>query len=60
MNINTLPIKSTKWQCGFCSGGNHDRCVRAVVNQGSILRCACKADHSVEARCLECGNINPD
>jgi hypothetical protein len=48
-----------KWQCGFCGSGAHDRCIVGVLNQGSVLRCACKA-HPASSRCLECGNTNPE
>lgn len=61
MSETSLPqtARKSKWVCGFCGNGNHERCVAGIANLGSVLRCACKV-HPPVIRCLECGNTNPD
>lgn len=67
-------IKTGLWRCGFCASGNHASCP-AMVRNGPLIKrdengheisreprlvlCRC-CGTGQPARCLDCGNTNPD
>lgn len=46
--------------CGFCGGGNHDRCPRGFLNSGRIWVCPCPAYHPQPLRCITCNTYGDD
>lgn len=47
-------MRVTKWRCGFCGSGNHDRCSAPVETIPGALVCSCAC--SPKPRCLVCRN----